>query len=71
MTKEQAQEFRDRWQAVNAIEVAEQQAATVQQRWHELNALWEEARLLGLPLQEAEDVEVVRARWVRLKELEV
>jgi hypothetical protein len=69
MTKEQAQEYRARWEAVQAIEIAEQRAATVQERWRQLNAVWRLAQGLRLPPPER-DEEVVRARWAKLKGLE-
>ena len=68
MTKEQAAEYRARWEAVKAIEIAEQRAATIQQRWQQLNAILRMARGLRLPPPER-DEEVVRQRWAKLKDL--
>jgi hypothetical protein len=60
-------QFRERWQAVEAVEVEEQRAASVNLRWKQLNALWQLALGMGLlPLpDEAENL--VRQRWARLK----
>lgn len=69
MNKRQAEEFRERWQAVAAIEAEEQRAALVSLRWQQLNAIFRLALGLGLPLVEDDaQVEAVRRRWVRLKE---
>lgn len=70
MTKEQAQEYVARWEAVKAIEIAEQRARTIERRWQQLNAIWEMALALGLPPRERRDLEIVRARWAKLKGLE-
>ena len=70
MTKEQAQEFQDRWQAVKAIQIAERRASSIERRWQQLNAIWEMALALGLPPRTRRDVEVVRARWAKLKRQE-
>ena len=70
MTKEQAQEYRARWEAVKAVEIAEQRASTIERRWQQLNAIWELALALGLPRRERKGLEVVRARWAKLKGLD-
>ncbi len=70
MTKEQAQEYRARWEAVKAVEIAEQRASTIERRWQQLNAIWELALELGLPRRERKGLEVVRARWAKLKGLD-
>src|SRR5436309_2317200 len=59
--------YRDRWRAVEAIEIAEQRAATVEQRWRQLNAIVGLA--IGLGLRPAEDphVHIARQRWAKLK----
>jgi len=62
-----AKQFRDRWQAVAAVEDQEQRAASIGLRWKQLNAIWQLA--LGLSMQsEPDETEgFVRERWARLK----
>jgi hypothetical protein len=62
-----AKQFRDRWQAVAAVEDQEQRTAPISLRWKQLNAIWQLA--LGLRMQsEPDETEVlVRERWARLK----
>ena len=58
MDRNLAQQFRERWQAVEA---QEQQTAFIALRWQQLNAIWRLAVGLGLPLEEPdEQVEAVR-----------
>lgn len=69
MDVQRAKEFRDRWQAVAAIEAEEQKTASMALRWQQLNAIWRLAIGLGLSMSEQDkQVEVVRQRWVKLKE---
>jgi hypothetical protein len=68
MNRQQAEEFRQRWQAVAEIEAEEQREATIELRWRQLNAIWGLAHGLGLPTPER-DEEVVRQRWIKLKEI--
>ncbi len=67
MTSAQAKAFRDRWQAVNAVEMEERRRSSIELRWRQLNALWCLAAGLGLLPGEAEGVREVRERWARLK----
>ena len=67
MDRQQAEEFRQRWQGVAAIEAEELRAATVELRWRQLNAIWGLVRGLGLPAPER-DEEVVRQRWNKIKD---
>ena len=62
-----AKQFRDRWQAVAAIEDQEQRAASISLRWKQLNAIWQLARGLGLQSEPDEMDSLVRERWARLK----
>jgi len=62
-----AKQFRDRWQAVAAIEDQEQRAASVSLRWKQLNAIWQLAQGLGLQSEPDETESLVRERWARLK----
>lgn len=61
-------EFRDRWQAIEAIEVEEQKSASLELRWLQLNSILRMAIGLGLPLTNSiEDDLVVYQRWVKLR----
>jgi hypothetical protein len=66
LNKTLAQQYRNRWQQVAQIERQEQQAASYQQRWIQLNNLWRLAA--GLTLLSAPNETVVWQRWARLKE---
>jgi hypothetical protein len=59
--------FRERWQAVAAVELEEQRAASIELRWQQLNALLQIAIGLDLPLDEPDDEDDVRRRWAKLK----
>ncbi len=68
MDKQLAQEFRDRWQAVKAIEIQEQRVAPPALRWQQLNSLIGMAMGLGIfqsGLDKGEDE--VSQRWLKLK----
>ena len=70
MNNQQARGFRERWQAVEAIEAKEQWTASIALRWQQMNATLRLAMGLGL-LQAEEDsaeIEAVRCRWTLLKE---
>ena len=60
-------QFRNRWQAVAALEREEQREASVALRWQQLNAILRLAIGLGLPLREQFEEEIVRQRWAKLK----
>jgi hypothetical protein len=61
-------EYRARWQAIAEVEEAEQQEATVQSRWRQLNAIYQLAVTLGLDLRAlSQDEATVWQRWARLK----
>ena len=62
-----AKQFRDRWQAVAAVEDQEQRAASVSLRWKQLNAVWQLALGLGLQPEPDDTESLVRERWARLK----
>lgn len=62
-------EFRDRWQAVAAIEVEEQRSASFALRWRQTNTILRLAIGLGLSLTEIDEAEgLVYHRWAMLKE---
>ncbi len=68
MSKELMQQFRDRWQAVAAVEDQEQQSASITLRWQQMNAIFRLAFGLKLSIPDLDrQEEVVRTRWVRLK----
>ena len=60
-------QFRNRWQAVAALEREEQREASVALRWQQLNAILRLAIGLRLPLREQFEEEIVRQRWAKLK----
>jgi len=70
MNSQLAREFRERWQAVAAIEAEEQRAASIAARWQQMNAILRLAMGLELSLEKEVDVEVeaVYRRWALLKE---
>ena len=69
MNSKLAQEFRERWQAVAAVEAKEQRTASIALRWQQTNAIFRLAMGLGLSLAEESDEEtrVVHRRWALLK----
>ena len=69
MNNRLAKEFRERWQAVAAVEVKEQKDASIALRWQQTNAILRLAMGLGLSLAEedSEEIEAVRRRWALLK----
>jgi hypothetical protein len=61
-------EYRARWQAVAEVEQAEEQRATVEDRWRRLNAILRLAGALRLDRREQDqDEAVVWQRWAKLK----
>ena len=68
MSDKLVKEFRERWQAVAAIEAEEQRTASMALRGQQTNAILRLAIGLGLPLMEPdEEKEVVHQRWAKLK----
>jgi hypothetical protein len=71
MNRQQAEEFRARWQPVKAVEVEEQRTASITSRFQQMNAVFKMG--IGLGLLRTEDdaeIEAVRRRWARLKEMQ-
>ncbi|HFQ93408.1 MAG TPA: hypothetical protein ENK32_05330 [Anaerolineae bacterium] len=70
MDKSTVELYRNRWQAVAAIETQEQRKATSTQRWQQLNAIVRMAAALELP-QENDEIQdaVAMQRWNRLRNL--
>ena len=61
-------EYRARWQAVSEVGEAEQQRATLEERWAKLNSLLRMAVALGVDLDTGrEDEALVWRRWAKLK----
>lgn len=61
-------EYRTRWDAVSEVELAEQQHATLDERWAMLNAILRMAVALGVDLVAGSDDEaLVWQRWASLK----
>jgi hypothetical protein len=58
--------YKERLEALEEIERQGQRALTPEERWQKLNALFGLGRALGL--KEEDDIEIVRARWVKIKE---
>jgi hypothetical protein len=70
MEAEELREYQDRWRAVVAVEREEQRQASVESRWRQLNRLLAMAAALGLKMNASQgDVDTVRRRWNRLKDL--
>jgi hypothetical protein len=68
MSDQMMKNFRERWQAVAAIEAEEQRSASIALRWQQTNAILRMAIGLGLPLEEADESErLVHYRWAQLK----
>ncbi len=68
MDKQLAKEFRERWQAVAAVEVKEQRSASMTLKLKQLDAILRLAIGLGLPLEKSEEeIAIVRQRWMKLK----
>jgi len=60
--------YRERWRAVQEIEKEEQRAATMAQRWQQVNAILCLAIGLGLPLNEIDEQEqLIYQRWSKLR----
>jgi hypothetical protein len=70
MTRSQAKAFRDRWQAVAAVEAEDRKSSSLEQRWAQMNALRRLMIGLRLPPPSRTDQEsVVWERWSKLKDL--
>ncbi len=67
MDKRQVREYRERYQAVAAIEAQEQRSATIELRWRQLNAILRLAFGLELSITNTDDETVVYQRWAKLK----
>lgn len=67
MDKRLVREFRERYEAVAAIEAQEQRTALLEVRWQQLNSIFRLARESGVTQTESVDEDMVYQRWARLK----
>jgi len=65
--KDEMKAYRDRWKAVAEIERKEQQAASIEFRWQQLNSVIGLAIGLGI-LKADQSEEGIYQRWAKLKE---
>jgi len=70
MEKQQAQAFRERWQAVAEVEARELQQVSFAQRWRQFDAILQMALDMGLllPEENIDEIVAMRQRWIRLME---
>ena len=68
MDKTQAQQFRDRWQAVTVIQQKEALNATIELRWRQLNAAYDISQVLQLSTDHTDEIQVYQ-RWEKLKRI--
>jgi len=59
--------YKERLRVLDEIERQGQRTLTINERWQKLNALAGLGRVLGWK-EDNSDLEIVRARWVKLKE---
>ena len=59
--------YKERLKALEEIEAKEGRALTMKENWQKLNALYGLGKALGWK-EDDSDLEIVRARWVKLKE---
>ncbi len=68
LTREEARSFKERWALVNAVTLEEWRKKTPAERLREAAELMVWAQSLPDPRRD-EEVEAVRARWIRLHRL--
>jgi hypothetical protein len=68
MQKDEATQFRTRWQLVNDFVLEEARRTPVEVKLHQLAQMFEAQRALGWTEQLRGGEEEVRERWRRLKE---
>jgi hypothetical protein len=72
MSNELIRQFHSRWQAVAAVEVSEQRAASITLRWQQMNSILQLAWGLKIPTTESnQEEEVVWQRWAKLKGVQI
>jgi hypothetical protein len=67
MDKKRVREFKERYEAVAAIEAQEQRTASIEERWQQLNSIVRLAVGLGLTHRESAEEDMVYQRRARLK----
>ncbi|HJQ68621.1 MAG TPA: hypothetical protein VKA70_06600 [Blastocatellia bacterium] len=67
MTKEEAQLFKQRFLAANAVEIAELRSMSIDSKLEQAAALMASAKQMGWEERLVEGEAEVRSRWVRLK----
>ena len=68
MTKEEARQFKTRWQLVNRVTLQEARRLTPEVKLRQLASLYEAGQALGWDARGQEGDAEVRERWRRLKE---
>jgi hypothetical protein len=68
MTKEEALRFKSRWKLVNEFTAEEARLAPAALKLRQLALMYEAAQTFGWDEALADDKEVVRERWRRLRE---
>ena len=72
MSNELIRQFQSRWQAVAAVEVSEQRAASITLRWQQMNSILQLAWGLKIPTTMSNrEEEVVWQRWAKLKGVQI
>jgi hypothetical protein len=71
MIREEAQQYKARYQLLNQISQQENRTRSPEERLHQLAVMFAASRALGWeqPLQEGEAT--IRSRWIKLKKLHV
>ena len=67
LTKSEAQAFKNRWRRVNARELAELRATSIEVKWQQFNTLLRWAYEFGWTEALAEGDAEVRERWMRIR----
>lgn len=67
ISKKEALAFRKRWRRVNAHEIEEMRAASLELKWQQFNSLLALGRELGWTEELRKGEAEVRERWVRLR----
>jgi len=68
MTKEQARQFKERWELVNKVTIEEVRRTPVAVKLQQLALMYEAGQVLGWAGRLREGEDEVRERWRRLKE---
>lgn len=68
MTKEEARQFRENWAIVNQLMIEEARRKTPEERFRDLAIMYRAGKIMGWDQRPADDEEIVRARWQKLRE---